>query len=257
MPRKRNLCRNRPRKLIHDAKDHSIARRRWRSWLPKMMPDLSDLLGKKEIFWELQGIAKQNPEILTPGAFFDWMCRNYMTSVAIGIRSFGDLDRRSHSLGRLLYEIIERPGSISRRSHVSLYRGMPDGAFYGNSSFDHIAGANRPYLSYRIVRHDLRDLEDTLERIRLYVNKRIAHRTGAGAFRKPPTLNQLDEALDSIDELYCKYNLLLTASGLTTCFATRQYNWRSVLYEPWIPDKDGLYSPIALSKSPPTPSDDA
>lgn len=244
MTKNRKHSRNRPRKFIHDPADHAKARRRWRSWLPNMMPDLSDLLGKKEIFWELQDIAKQNPAILKPGAFFDWMCRNYLTSVAVGVRSFGDLDRRSHSLGRLLYEIIERPRSISRSSHVSLYRGMPEGRYYGNRTFDQIAGTNRPYLMSRIVRRDLRDLEDALERIRLYVNKRVAHRTGSGAFRKPPTLNQLDKALESIDELYCKYNLLLTASGLTTCFATRQYNWRSVLYEPWIPDKDCLDSPI-------------
>lgn len=240
MPKGKKRSRTRPTTFIRDPTEHAKARRRWRSWLPKMMRDVSDLLGKKEIFWELQEIAKANPKILTPGAFFDWMCRNYLISVAVGVRSFGDLDRRSHSLGRLLYEIIERPGSISRRSHIVLYRNMPDGQFYGNRTFDNIAGRGCESLSSRIVRSDLRNLETDLHRIRLFVNKRVAHRTGAGAFRKPPTINQVDKALEAIDKLYCKYDLLLTASGLTTCFATRQYNWRSVLYVPWIPDKDGL-----------------
>lgn len=238
-PRRRKRTVRRPKTFITDPKEHAKARRRWRSWLPAMTRDLSDLLGKREIFWELQDIAKNNPKFLSPQAFFDWMCRNYIAAASIGIRSFNDLSPDSHSLGRLLYEIIERPGCISRRSHIALYRGMPNGSFHGNRTFDINVGEGAHYVSSRTVRSDLRTLEEDLSRVRLFVNKRIAHRTGSGALRRVPTFNEMDAALDTLDRTLCKYRLLLTASGMTSCFATRQYNWRSVLYDPWIPDRDG------------------
>jgi len=203
-----------------------------------MSRDLADLLGKREIFWELQDIAKDNSKILGPGAFFDWMCRNYISAMSVAIRSFDDIDSRSHSLGRLLYEILERPGVISRRAHLALYRGMPDGTFFGNRTFDGVVGKGKEFLSKYAVKKDLGEVERAVKRVRLLVNKRIAHRAGRNAIRKLPTFNEMDAALDTLDRIYCKYNLLLTASGMNSCFATRQYNWRSVLYEPWIPDKD-------------------
>ncbi len=54
----------------------------WQAWLKDLVVDLGHLLRKKEIFWELQEIAKENPKILSPGAFFKWMCTNYIATVS-------------------------------------------------------------------------------------------------------------------------------------------------------------------------------
>jgi hypothetical protein len=70
--------------------------------------------------------------------------------------------------------------------------------------------------------------------VRRFVNKRVAHRAAERELRRLPRFNELDAAMDTIDRIFCKYNLLLTAEGMTTAFATRQYNWMEVLYEPWI-----------------------
>lgn len=200
-----------------------------------MKRDLTDLFGKREIFWELQEIAKENPKVLNPGSFFDWMCRNYVVTVAVGVRSFMDQSRDSHSLWRLLYEVLENPGVINRATHVQMYRSTPIGTELGHMSFNSVVGKGRRYLSQHAVRADLRKLENASERVRRFVNKRIAHRTNPGEIRRLPRFSEVDAALDKIDTVFCKYNLLLTAQGMTSAHATRQYDWREVLWEPWVP----------------------
>ncbi|MGH8224018.1 MAG: hypothetical protein ACREQZ_13705 [Woeseiaceae bacterium] len=209
-----------------------------------MQADLYDLYGRKEIFWDLQEIARENSRILEVGSFFDWMCRNYITAQAVSVRRFLDQDRNSHSLWRLLYELLEHPKSITRVDHVKMYRTTPIGESLGQRSFDSVVGKSRTHLGAAAIRSDLKRLEDASDRIRRFVNKRIAHFTQRGSIRKLPRLNDLDSALEVVDKLFHKYDLLLTGRGGDTSHATRQYDWREALWEPWVP-KGSKFRPDA------------
>lgn len=226
--------RSRPKTYKYDTFNHPNLWRHWRRWLPSMSADITDLFSKKEIFWDLQEVAKENNKLLNKGIFFDWMCRNYVISQTVGIRSFVDQSRGSHSLWRMLYEILEHPGVISRAAHVEMYRDSPMGEELGHMSFNSVVGKSAKRLGQNAIRADMRRLEDACERIRRFVNKRIAHRTHATEIRRLPIFDELDEALRVIDEIFCKYNLLLRAQGLSTCEAVHQEDWREVLWEPWI-----------------------
>jgi len=236
--------RTRPKSFKHDLAKHPGLRRRWKRWLPHMRRDLTDLLGRRELFWDLQEVAKENPKILNPGSFFDWMCRNYVVAMTVGIRSFLDQSRDSQSLWRMLYEMLESPGVIDRATHVRMYLSTPMGADLGHLSFNSVVGKGRLFLSQQAIRADLRTLEDASERVRRFVNKRVAHRTKPGEIRRLPKFNELNAALDKLDEVFCKYNLLLTAEGTSSLHATRQYDWREVLWEPWVL-KGGKFRPEA------------
>ena len=197
-----------------------------------MLDEMTDLLAKREIFWELQNVAKENPKLLSPGAFFHWLSTNYIIAMTIGARKFIDQSRDAHSLWRMLFDFLEHPGVISRQSHVSFYRNTPAG--FGNASFSNVAGTKRECVSQQRVRSDLRAIENASVRIRRFVNKRVAHLTAEGQLRRVPNFNELDAALDTIDRILCQYNLLLRAQGLTSAKATRQYDWTEVLTIPWI-----------------------
>jgi len=235
---------NRPTKFNLDPAKHAGCRRRWRSWLPRIKSDMTDILGKREIFWELQAIAEENPKILNPGEFFDWMCRNYMDAVTVGARRFTDQDKRSHSLWRILYEILENPGVINRRAHITLYRETPREMDLGNHTFNAIVGREKNILSQTQIRSDLQTIEKVDERIRKLVNKRVAHLTNPGAIRRLPTFKDLDKALDTYDKILCKYNTLLTAAGMASAFATRQGYWMDSLLDPWVGPKSKLYNKL-------------
>jgi hypothetical protein len=230
------MKRKRPRQYSNSPIVYPKLRKRWRSWLPMMSTDLAHLLGRREIFWELQEIAKENSWILEHGAFFDWMCTNYVVTASIGIRSFTDQRKDVHSLWRMLFEMLEHPGVLSRSAHVALYKGVTISPYFdlANISFDNIAGKGKSCISQRAIRSDLHALEDSSERVRRFVNKRIAHRTPKSELRRLPKFHELDQAMDTIDRIFCRYNLILTARSMDTAHATRQDNWKVVLYEAWI-----------------------
>lgn len=217
----------------YDPKRHQALRRKWKNWLELLVNDLVDLFARREIFWDLQEIAKKNTKILSPGAFFDWMCNNYMDSAPIGLRRLTDQDKRSISLWRMLYEILENPGVINRETYKSLY--SLEMQSLGDTGFDHVIGKGRKKLSKTQVRSDLRAIEEAEERIRRLVNKKIAHtHLNRHAIKKLPTLNELDQALNTLDKILCKYYLLLTACEMGSVSAERQYDWKEVLCFPWV-----------------------
>lgn len=227
--------RQRPKSQFRDVSAHARLRRRWRKWLPEIKRHLQDLLGRQEIFWDLQEIAKRNPAILSPRAFFDWMCRSHMIAMSVGVRTHVDFDKRSRSLARILYEMLERPRVITREWHVRMYRTTPIGEELGHMSFNSCVGKGKSFLPQTVIRGDLRRIEDASERIRRFVNKRVAHSANRGAIRRVPRLHDLDAALHTLDEIFCKYNMLLTAEGSSSVRAPRPYDWREVLGNPWIP----------------------
>ena len=202
-----------------------------------MGKDLAHLLGKREIFWDLQKIAGENRRILEHGAFFDWMCTNYIAAVTMGVRSFTDQSKNVHSLWRLLYEALENPRVLSRRAHQALYPRTLALPYFdmANLTFDNVVGRGREALSQNQIRGDMRALEDSSSQVRRFANKRIAHRTAPGELRRLPRFDELDDAMDTIDRLFCKYYLLLTALGKQSAFATRQYDWMEALHEAWVP----------------------
>ncbi len=102
----------------------------------------------------------------------------------------------------MLYQILEHPGVINLRQ--------------------------------RQVRSDLRSIEDKNQRLRRLVNKKFAHFNNPGEIRRIPTLNDIDETLKIIDDIFCKYNSLLTGETLISVYATPQYDWTDALRQPWI-----------------------
>ena len=198
-----------------------------------MLAEMADLLGKREIFRGLQEIARDNSRVLEPGAFFNWLSTNYVTTVTIGARRFVDQSEDSHSLWRMLFEILEHPGAISRRSHTSFYQITRPG--FGDALFSNMVGSKKAEcLSQQQIRADLRAIEKASDRIRLFVNKRVAHLTAKGKLRRLPNFDELDAAIDTIDRTLCKYNLLLLAVPMSSAKATPQYEWTDVLKSAWI-----------------------
>jgi hypothetical protein len=142
-----------------------------------------------------------------------WMVNNYVESACIGIRRMTDPDSRSISLWRLLWELLRYPGAVTRRSQQSLY--AAGGREVADLTFYNIAGPGKSFLPRSVIVRDIRAIEDVEERIRRFVNKRIAHIGPHGAIRRPPTFNEMHSSLDTLERVLLKYHTLLTAEGLT------------------------------------------
>lgn len=230
----------RPKTFRHNPQEHPLAQKmekmasRYASRYVGNSQQTRNLLGSS-------GSRKGEQKNLNPGDFFDWMCHNYIGSITISVRSFIDHTKNSRSLWRMLYEILENPGVISRESHARMYASSPFGIDFGRQCFNNALGGDFRFLPQRAIRSDIRKLEITSERIRRFANKRVAHRTKRSELRRLPKFHELDLAIDNLDKTLCKYNFLLTGQGEQTFHATRQYDWREVLRAPWIPEGSKLH----------------
>lgn len=207
-------------------------RRRWRSLLLRVKPEIHELAAQRYLFRETLTIRNQNPLLLKPNAFFRWLVANYVAAQCVGVRKQLDWNPRSASLLRLLSEIHCLPEALTAASHTRLY--PRDQRVRALGLFERLFASSGGHISSRVVSADIRTLKESGSRIRRIVNKRIAHLDRPGAIRKIPTFDELDGALDVIENMYMKYHLALTGQSLTQMAPVPQVDWKWILAEPWI-----------------------
>ncbi|MDX8395452.1 MAG: hypothetical protein R8K22_03460 [Mariprofundaceae bacterium] len=216
------------------GKSSSGLRRKWRRWLPRLRNDVTDLYHKLQIYKELVEVIKSNAATIDPPVFFNWMRDNYVVAICIGIRRLSDSDVRSISIRILLDEIAMRPETLSRESYRALHWRKGLTSRDADVSFDIIVGTGRAYVSKHVVNEDKSSLMEVDMKIRRLVNKRLAHHAPLTQAGKPPTFDELEEALEVFDKLLAKYNSLITGDSLVTLYSNPQYDWRKAIQVPWM-----------------------
>src|SRR5262249_40602039 len=78
---------------------------RWKASLQIVPARLELLLLDRDLYLGWQHIIENNPDLDHQNEFFDFIHRHYWNHLLVGIRSFDDQDRRSHSLLNLMSEI--------------------------------------------------------------------------------------------------------------------------------------------------------
>ena len=160
------------------------------------------------------------------------MATNYAVAMAVGIRRQRDLDRRSVSLERLLREIEEKTNShprvLSRESFLKNY--APELQATGDAEFDRLIGARATHVDPASVRRDLDSLIAATEKVKHYVNKRIAHRDEK--LEPKARFGDIDESLDALERLVDKYCRLVTG-GATRLNPTLPSGWKRIFHIQW------------------------
>ncbi len=189
------------------------------------------------IFWEVQVIIKNNKKLSqTPSHFFQWMCSVFALSAMVAVRRQRDNDKNSVSMLRILEELQKYPGLISRTHFKSLY-GPGRAQGLAENEFDRFSGEGQPYLDQSMIQQDIDDLKKNCERIKHYVDKRIAHYD-----KNPPsplpTFRDLEQSINFIDALVRKYYLILKASFRVPPLPTFPYDWKEIFRMPWILEEE-------------------
>jgi len=217
-----------------NPREYSKKRRKWRRWLKEIGNDIGWLLTSHDIFEEIQNIVKSNELIQTPSLLHRWMISNYAARVSIGIRRLDDHDKRSISLYRLIKDIAGNTEAITRHYYVLQYPKKMRDMGLADSDFDNFANKGSNLISTFKLKKDMRRLDKDTVQIRKFVNKWIAHCDIKRKKFSTPTVNDTKKALEDIDNLFCKYYMLLTRGGLSTRKPTIAYDWREPLRHPWI-----------------------
>jgi hypothetical protein len=219
-------------------------RRKWRRWLEIISADLGRLLTSYDIFLAVQGAFRKNESIRRPTLVYRWITGNFAARVSIGVRRLIDRDRRTISLYRLIQDISERPDTITRQYFVARYAlgsaidERADEVELGNRDYDQFAGRGRNEPAQRGLSRDTKRLRRDTDRIATFVDKWIAHHDADQRRFSVPTYAHVGEALADIDEICCRYALLLTGAGRTTCKPVLPFDWKEPLRHPWIEMSD-------------------
>jgi hypothetical protein len=216
---------------------------KWRRWAERIRTEVIE-----EVFtnraahraW-LEVVVEANDRI--PGSdILDYWVGNYHRSQAVAVRRQIDLDDRSISLGRLLRELEQDRGLLTREWYVGQFHWGQQGL--GSDGFDVWAylDPDRPgrtesghELSALRIRHDIERLDTAAANIKHHVNKVIAHSNRTRPTTSPTVAN-LDAAIDVLGEVFTSYYCLLMLRGLVRLDAVPQYDRLAPFRLAWIED---------------------
>ena len=192
---------------------------KWKRWIQIVHDDVSQLAFRRVIWDELVNVIDRNDQIQKPSAFYDWLPAVYAPAQVMGIRRIADVDLRSKptSLGNLLTDMNSNPEIVRTFSEEnplaigdsSRTRRIPDPC------------------------QDLARLSRTVEPVKNYSDKRVAHLDGHGA-RHLITYGDISNAISLVSELTIDYYAFLRDSHYEV-EPTFAYDWQQIFYVPWIP----------------------
>jgi len=206
-------------------------RRKWRRWLKRIGDGLGNLLTSNDVFKELRRIVGLNKQIQSPALLHVWISDNFASSVASGVRRLTDHSNKAISLHRLIKDISLHRDVINRQYYVSTYPKWMLDKGLADSDFDKYARL----LSLPRLKRDLTKLKRDTASIKTFVDKYVAHCDLDQERYKIPTFKDIDNTLQDLDELFCRYYMLLTRGGLNTRKPALQFDWKEPLRHVWLP----------------------
>ncbi len=208
---------------------------KWLRWLHIIGLQVQDLVMAKYTFHEVQKMIAANPAIQKDNSFYRYLTNTYVSHVVIGLRRQLKPDPQSISMVRLMQELVEAPEVLSRTYFKGLYSGtmVEDLA---DRDFDKFSKPGAPHIDPSLIAADLAHLRSATANCEEFADRRVAHHDKRDP-KQLPTFNEVDAAVDLLDELYCRYLLMFEAKSMRTLLPTWQYDWKEIFGVPWIPGK--------------------
>lgn len=205
--------------------------RRWVRWWRLLFDDIKTIAHHRDLYRRVTAMVEANQALHVPSPFYDWMQRAYVMGQASAIRRMVDWDWRTISLIRLIEEMADHPEVLSRRRYVGHYRGhLP--AKFGHMHFDRLTRPGADRVDRRTIQRHRQELLEAHRRLRLFVNKHVAHRA-RHPMRRLPTHAELDRCVDVLEGLGKEFSLILKAEG-TDVVPIMFYGWDKPFHVAWI-----------------------
>lgn len=208
-------------------------KRKWRRWIKVIDQVIFDSIREdKLIFDSYYALVESNQAISNPWNFHQWVLQNHGRSLMLQVRKLVDSDSRTYSLRKLLGEIANSPGSITKRAFVAAYpKRHRDIAAVNWAKY--AGGANVGQLPRSVPLQDIELLNRLSKRICILVYKDIAHLDRCRR-RRITNFDEIYDLLRKLVSLAAKYGDLLggpVADDLENfCIP---YDWMSIFDVQW------------------------
>ena len=204
----------------------------WKVQIERITNDVTDTIESQFIFKRLGEIVKANSKINTDNLFWDHITANFGASLVLGVARQVDERTEVVSLLKLLKDIKNHPGVITKKWFSDQYEPKLPHQI-GEQHFAEHFGSGVD-LDLTMVEKDISDLNSSTAKIEKFRHTRIAHKNADERLVIDLNFNEVEEALKIIEKLVIKYNLLLSQSGITQLMPTITYDWESVFRIPWV-----------------------
>jgi hypothetical protein len=104
------------------------AHEKWRTWVDRLANHFYDLFHNRAIWREVTDAIRDRASD-TSSVFIDHYTKMYVDASAMAVRRLADIDpkdKRAISLGRLITDIVNQPGVVSRERYLALYEPFDD-----------------------------------------------------------------------------------------------------------------------------------
>lgn len=208
---------------------------RWAGWIEKVRIDLKSALVDRIVFRRFNDIVRDNQAWIAKhyGArFCQFVARGYVANVAAAVRRHSRSQRDAITLTGILEQMEKCAPQLTFDFFLKRFPGGGDDHFTQRATFKYVSQDSR-VASQAVIRHDIEELQRLTARVEAFVDKEVAHLDRKG-LATPATFNDLDDALDALDRMACKYLTLLTGPYRDTLAGPIQEPWEEIFTAPLI-----------------------
>lgn len=203
-------------------------------WLTELDADVLYLNSNSQVFWRVQEIIRNNPEVSKQGNHFLYYMKDwYEAFVSIRIRRLTDRTRNVRSYRKFLEAVGKHNEVVSRARYKKNFVDDYYTEERADGAFDSLVGKGEKCIKARDVNRDIQEFESKAKIIVGFVNTSIAHKQLSGSINLPKHPD-VKAAIDSISEIHKKYWRIFRGSALVTTTPTIQYDWEEIFRIPWI-----------------------
>lgn len=201
---------------------------KWTQWLRNnIAQELIRLQKDRTIYLKIGDIVAGDKHYPEKSIVYNFLAYTYGSTIAAGIRRQLDIDKDCISLAKILLEIQQNVRLIKRTNYVSIdYKNKRDPVTESwvktrlNKEFTRMAGRG-DYIDQQIIDRDFNKLDKVnnvvVRKITAYTDRFIAHQDKRQKkildLRNVPVFKELHLMIDTLQELFEKYHLLITGGG--------------------------------------------
>lgn len=187
-----------------------------RHWL--ILEAISRLVEDKFFFQEYQKYLLSSPNIDKKNQFLYFISLNYIESATLGVFRQVDGNKKSQSMRNLLKDILKNYDIFTFKRFSSKYMKNPLLALMAKDDFAKFSTKDGKCINRSKIKSDIAQLIKITKPIVKYRHKVVGHKNKR-IIQIKGTIGDLYNAIDFLERLAIKYELLLNQSGMTTLLA--------------------------------------
>ena len=217
----------------------------WGEWISRTASELTEVFEHRFLFNSIREMFDHNEQLHTQSGQFimEWQARLYGRDVLLFIRREFDYQHGTENILKLLREMEDRPTILTRARYRAFFETtqMPaegkDGlanAFF--NSFAIVGDGTDPndHIAPEAIAAENAALKTGIEKVLLYANRNLAHRTPDWDVQPIMVPTDTDDALKAVQACFDRFYPLLTGKSMPQPTPAIQFDWEECFTHPWL-----------------------